>query len=131
MVWDYGLAGIAQEIASSCKYAHNITAGGGNYGQNIGAGSPDNEVDKMVTNNMYNDEMMFYPGYGVEPDMSNFEHWGHFSQIVWKSTTGVGCYTQYCPGGLAGVASTVKPFFTVCNYAGVGKFKPFSKQESR
>lgn len=124
MVWDYRLANIAQEIASSCQYAHNIQAGGGGYGQNIGAGAPDDEIDKMITDQMYNDEMMLYPGYGTEPDMSNFERWGHFSQIVWKSTTGVGCYTQNCTGGLAGVSSNVEPYFTVCNYAGVGKSAP-------
>lgn len=121
MSWDNNLASIAAEIASSCKYAHNTEAGGGGYGQNIGAGAPDDEIDKMITNQMYNDEMMLYPGYGGEPDMSNFERWGHFSQIVWKATTRVGCYTQYCPNGLAGVGSNVSPYFTVCNYQPVGK----------
>ena len=122
LIWDDHLASIAQEIASSCNYAHNVTAGGGGYGQNIGAGAPDDEIDKMITNQMYNDEMEFYPGYGSEPDMSNFEKWGHFSQIVWKATSSVGCYTQHCPDGLAGVSSDVSPYFTVCNYASTGKF---------
>lgn len=123
LVWDYRLADIAQEIASSCEYAHNIVAGGGGYGQNIGAGAPEDEIDKMITNQMYNDEIGWYPGYGAEPDMTNFEHWGHFSQIVWKSATGVGCFTQHCtgPGALRGVDPNVAPYFTVCNYAGVGK----------
>lgn len=121
LVWNDTLASIAQEIAASCKYAHNVVAGGGGYGQNIGAGAPDDEIDKMITNEMYNDEMMFYPGYTTEPDMSNFEKWGHFSQIVWKATTSVGCYTQHCTDGLANVGSNVSPYFTVCNYASAGK----------
>ncbi|KAK5937980.1 hypothetical protein PMZ80_009569 [Knufia obscura] len=120
--WDENLASIAAEIASSCSYAHNTQAGGGGYGQNIGAGAPDEDIDKMITNQMYNDEMVLYPGYGGEPDMGNFERWGHFSQIVWKATTKVGCHTQYCPGGLAGVGSNVSPYFTVCNYQPVGNF---------
>lgn len=121
LAWDENLASIAAEIASSCNYAHNTEAGGGGYGQNIGAGAPDDEIDKMITNQMYNDEMMLYPGYGGEPELGDFERWGHFSQIVWKATTRVGCHTQYCPSGLAGVGSNVSPYFTVCNYQPAGK----------
>lgn len=122
LVWDDRLASIAQEIASSCTYAHNVQAGGGGYGQNIGAGAPDDEIEKMITNQMYNYEIEYYPGYDGEPDMTNFEKWGHFSQIVWKATTSVGCYTQHCTGGLAGVGSHVSPYFTVCNYAPQGEY---------
>ncbi|KAJ9663876.1 hypothetical protein H2198_000636 [Neophaeococcomyces mojaviensis] len=122
LAWDDDLANIAAEIASSCQYAHNVSAGGGGYGQNIGAGAPENEINKMITNQMYNDEIMFYPSYGKEPDMSKFEVWGHFSQIVWKDTTHVGCFTQYCSKGLGGVGSNVSPYFTVCNYKPVGNF---------
>lgn len=122
MTWDDRLASIAQIIASSCQYGHNVTAGGGGYGQNIGAGAPPDEIEKMITNQMYNDEMEDYPGYKTEPDMFKFEKWGHFSQIVWKSTTRVGCFTQHCTGGLGGVESNVSPYFTVCNYASTGKY---------
>ncbi len=70
----------------------------------------------------YNGEVNYFNGlYGQEnPDFTNFEHWGHFSQIVWKSTTSVGCYTQYCSGGLANTGGDVPPYFTVCNYDGPG-----------
>lgn len=120
--WDDNMASIAQTIAASCNYAHNTAAGGGGYGQNIGAGADDSGVPAMINNEMYNGEINYYPGYGSEPDMSNFEKWGHYSQIVWKSTTGVGCYTQYCPGGLANTGGGVSPYFTVCNYSPAGNF---------
>lgn len=96
--------------------------GGGGYGQNIGAGAPDSDLPKMITNDMYNGEVNWYPGYGSEPDMSNFEHWGHFSQIVWADTTSIGCYTAYCPNGLANTGANVSPYFTVCNYHPPGNF---------
>lgn len=121
IAWNQTLANIAQQIAESCDYKHNTQAGGGGYGQNIGAGSTPEQVDAMITNAMYNNEMMLYPGYGSEPDMSNFEGWGHFSQIVWAGTTSVGCYTQQCTGGLSNVGPGVQPYFTVCNYFPVGK----------
>lgn len=103
--------------------------GGGGYGQNIGAGTPAVNVSQMITNQMYNDEMMMYQNlYGQDsPDSSNFEAWGHFSQIVWKSTASVGCATQDCNaqglGGLgASIASEVPKYFTVCNFYPPGKF---------
>ncbi|KAK5056600.1 hypothetical protein LTR84_012132 [Exophiala bonariae] len=120
--WDDKLAGIAAQIAASCVYAHDTSTGGGGYGQNIGAGSPPSDIPSMIGDLMYNDEINFYPGYGGEPDMSNFHAWGHFSQIVWKSTTGVGCATQYCPNGLANTGGGVSPYFTVCNYGPPGNF---------
>jgi Cysteine-rich secretory protein family len=71
---------------------------------------------------MYNDEIGFFPlPYGqAQPDMSNFESWGHFSQIVWQSTTSVGCATVNCPNGLANTGAGVAPWFTVCNYSPPG-----------
>jgi Cysteine-rich secretory protein family len=99
------------------------TAGGGNYGQNIGAGAPPEDVPALITNEMYNREINDYPQpYGIEPDMSNFDEWGHYSQIVWKNTVGVGCAVQDCSGkgGLQGVDPDVSAFFTVCNYSPAG-----------
>jgi hypothetical protein len=118
------MASIAAQIAASCVYAHDTSTGGGGYGQNIGAGAPPEDIPAMITNEMYNDEIGFYPGYGSEPDMGNFEKWGHYSQIVWKSTTGVGCATQYCPNGLANTGGNVSPYFTVCNYSPPGMSLP-------
>jgi len=124
LAWSDDMANIAAQIAASCVYEHNTDAGGGGYGQNIGAGADPSGVPAMITNEMYNDELDWYPlPYGVaDPDMSNFENWGHMSQIVWKSSTSVGCATQYCPGGLANTGSGVSPYFTVCNYSPAGNF---------
>ncbi|KIV92754.1 hypothetical protein PV10_04023 [Exophiala mesophila] len=122
LVWDDRLTNIAAQIAASCVYAHDTSTGGGGYGQNIGAGSPPSDIPAMITNLMYNNEINYYPGYGTEPSMANFHLWGHFSQIVWKSTTSVGCATQYCPNGLANTGGGVSPYFTVCNYSPPGNF---------
>lgn len=73
----------------------------------------------------YNGEVGWYAGlYGqAQPDMSNFEHWGHFSQVVWVGSTHVGCATQDChSSGLANTGSHVAPYFTVCNYKNPGKY---------
>ena len=124
LVWDDRLTNVAAQIAASCVYAHDTSTGGGGYGQNIGAGSPPSDIPAMITNLMYNNEINYYPGYGSEPSMANFHLWGHFSQIVWKSTTSIGCATQYCPNGLANTGGGVSPYFTVCNYSPPGKSSP-------
>jgi hypothetical protein len=66
---------------------------------------------------MYNDEVGHFEGlYGqASPDMSYFEHWGHFSQIVWKATSHVGCATVVCDRLQYRESAMVVPF-TVCNY---------------
>merc|ERR1712054_508793 len=63
------LAAVAQEIASSCVYAHDTTVesttGNGVYGQNIAAGLTADEVTDVITNLWYNNEVNAYsPYYG-------------------------------------------------------------------
>ncbi|KAF2489288.1 PR-1-like protein [Lophium mytilinum] len=129
--WDAALAATAQKIAETCVYAHSMDVDGGGYGQNIAAGTEAARVDWVITEGFYNGEVNAYPaaGYGVaNPDMSNFEKWGHYSQVVWKDTTHAACYTKDCSGsgkgpkGLEGVTGDCAPVFTVCNYKGPGNF---------
>jgi hypothetical protein len=77
----------------------------------------------MITNLMYNDEIDYFPTpYGsASPIMSDFEKWGHFSQIVWKGTTHVGCATVMCDQ-LGNVDSSSSMPFTVCNYSPPGNY---------
>ncbi|KAK3053216.1 hypothetical protein LTR09_005842 [Extremus antarcticus] len=125
LTWSADLASTAAKIASSCIYGHNTAVDGGGYGQNIAAGTPPNHISDVITNMFYNHEEPYYAGnYGkAKPDMADFEHWGHFSQVVWKKTEAVGCHTQDCSkGGLQGVGQGVGAWFTVCNYKSPGNF---------
>ena len=97
---------------------------GGGYGQNIAAGINATNVGQVITGLFYNDEIPLFDGLfgAANPDMSLFEKWGHFSQIVWKNSTKVGCYTMDCSQqGLANVGPDTPPHFTVCNYDPPGK----------
>ncbi|KAF2801373.1 PR-1-like protein [Mytilinidion resinicola] len=129
--WDDALAATAQKIAETCIYAHSMDVDGGGYGQNIAAGTEAARVDWIITEGFYNGEVNAYPeaSYGADnPDMTHFKSWGHYSQVVWKSTTHAVCYTKDCTGsgkgpkGLEGVTADCTPFFTVCNYKGPGNF---------
>lgn len=72
------------------------------------------------------------------PDLTEFEAWGHFTQLVWKKTLSVGCYTEICSPPVAdpldckadGTSWLKKvkcgkggtpAIFTVCDYYPQGK----------
>ncbi|KAL1969334.1 hypothetical protein VTN77DRAFT_9526 [Rasamsonia byssochlamydoides] len=123
LTWSSDLEASALQLANGCVYEHNTDINGGGYGQNIGYGIPADNIGAMITNLMYNDEFGYFEGlYGqANPDMSNFDHWGHFSQIVWKGTTQVGCATVVC-NSLGNVDSSEPLPFTVCNYSPPGNY---------
>lgn len=84
----------------------------------------------MITNLMYNDEFSYFePYFGqANPDMGDFDLWGHFTQIVWKGTKQVGCATVVCDR--LGNVDASKPMpFTVCNYSPPGKLSIVSYQQ--
>ncbi|KAI9776910.1 MAG: hypothetical protein M1816_005001 [Peltula sp. TS41687] len=119
IAWNSELEQSARVVARTCLFKHQMDVDGGGYGQNIAARSPGaisaSEVAKVVSDQFYNGEVELYPGYGSEPDMSNFHAWGHFSQIVWVDSTHVACVTEDCTAHGLG-------HFTVCHYRSPGNF---------
>ncbi|KAF2432298.1 PR-1-like protein [Tothia fuscella] len=131
LAWDDALAATALKTAKSCNYAHDTATDGGGYGQNIAAGCPADNVTSIITELFYNAEVTKFSEYGQKTpasinDEKSFDGWGHFTQIVWKSTSKVGCATYDCSksGGLKGTGSSVAAIFTVCNYKSPGLYLP-------
>lgn len=123
IAWDQTLADTAMTIAKTCVYAHSMNVNGGGYGQNIAAGEGASDISTTISDLFYNGEVNKFTQYGeANPDMSTFESWGHFSQIVWKDSTKVGCATWKCSSGLTNFDSPSNPYFTVCNYSPPGNF---------
>jgi hypothetical protein len=80
-------------------------------------------VQQATTNMWYNGEINSYPfsqAGAPTPDMSNFENWGHVSQVIWAGSTQVGCASQFCPAGTMNPSMGV--WFTVCNYSPPGTY---------
>jgi len=131
LTYNEEIAGYAATLAATCNFHHDLTIGGVSYGQNIadymGSGfdvealGAESQVASSITDMWYNGELGAYPesGYGQDnPSFSDADAWDHFSQLVWKSSTSVGCATQYCPTGE--LAAGWEGWFTVCNYQVAG-----------
>jgi len=130
MSWLDEIATYAENTANTCNFAHDMTQGSGGYGQNLAMwATSDNAAALgeagaigMATHDMwYNGEFNgFLPSYYGEdsPDMSNFESWGHFSQLVWKDSNQLGCYAKLCAKGT--MYSDMDAWFMVCNYRPAG-----------
>lgn len=129
--WDDTLAGYAQITANKCVFAHDMTEGGGAvaYGQNLASWGSTGDISGLqvesgrrgVTDQWYNDEIENWTYYGLDnpPSGSDLDAWGHFTQLVWKSSTKLGCATVQCP---AGSVLPMASWYTVCNYGGPGNF---------
>jgi hypothetical protein len=82
-----------------------------------------------ITNQWYNSEMGNWAFYGQEnpPDGMDIQLYGHFTQVVWKDSTKVGCATVKCP---AGSVLQYPSWYTVCNYNPQGKsYTPTSSSQ--
>ncbi|KAG9259012.1 CAP domain-containing protein [Emericellopsis atlantica] len=127
--WDSTLAGYAKTIAEGCVFAHDMNQGSGGYGQNLASWGTTDSMDGLknkmaasaVTEQWYNGEVNAWTFYGMDnpPSNSPLTAWGHFTQVVWKSTTKVGCYTASCP---AGTVLQYPSLYTVCNYDPPGNY---------
>lgn len=94
LTWSPKLAQVAQQWANQlrdqgCKFGHS----GGSYGENLAAGTT-GAMDPEAVVAMWYDEVKGYsfqqPGFSMQT--------GHFTQVVWRSTTQVGCGTVQCNG---------------------------------
>jgi uncharacterized protein YkwD len=90
--WDATLAAEAQKWAEGCEFTHSRADG--RYGENLYAGGGENvTVDQAMQAWMAEAQQYDYGN----PVFSTAT--GHFTQVVWKSTTKVGVAVADCPSG--------------------------------
>ncbi|KAL1623577.1 hypothetical protein SLS56_008217 [Neofusicoccum ribis] len=113
LAWNDTLADYAQSWSEGCKFEHsaNARAGeqGGPYGENLAATYP--SASAAITG-WANESRQFN---FADPDFS--ESTGHFSQMVWKSTTAIGCGRKNC-GSASGSGDDdhANGWYVVCSY---------------
>ncbi|KAH7915360.1 PR-1-like protein [Hygrophoropsis aurantiaca] len=107
LVWNDTLASAAQSWADGCVFEHS---GGtlGPYGENLAAGTGTYTIADAIGD--WNAESSQY-----DPSNPQASHW---TQVVWKSTTDLGCAVQSCSGIFA--ASYGPAEYYVCEYYPAG-----------
>ena len=66
----------------------------------------------------YGEASYFAGSYGKSNPSGSGGQAGHFTQLIWKGSTQVGCYTQICKAGT--LYDSMDSVFTVCNYFPAG-----------
>ncbi|KZT06894.1 PR-1-like protein [Laetiporus sulphureus 93-53] len=104
LTWNDTLAAAAQEWANGCVFEHS---GGtlGPYGENLAAGTGSGYGIAAAIQSWTDEASQYNPSDPVA---------SHFTQVVWKATTEVGCGMQECNGIFP--ASYGPAQYYVCEY---------------
>ena len=119
LAWDDTLAAAADAYASKCVYAHDANRGAG-IGENIyasGSSKPLSATDVTWGSEATSDWYSEISDWNFATSASNGGVTGHFTQVVWKASTKLGCGVASCPGML--MANSI---FVVCRYSPQGNF---------
>ncbi|CAE6400890.1 unnamed protein product [Rhizoctonia solani] len=101
LTWSSELEAKAQNWANGCVFEHGST------GENLAAGTAGFGAGAAVQ--LWNDEAGQYDPNNPQPS--------HFTQVVWKSTTELGCAVARCP---AGTIYPEESDYHVCEYSSPG-----------
>ncbi|MDC8012006.1 CAP domain-containing protein [Tahibacter soli] len=125
LTWSASLASGAQTWANTCTWGHSGAAGLGEnlYGGAVSSGFPTNVEHDAITNpNNFGwaDEFPFY-NYAANTCASG-QQCGHYTQMVWRATTQVGCALKQCTTGSPFGAQFPNWTVVVCRYSPQGNF---------
>ncbi|MFL6795518.1 MAG: CAP domain-containing protein [Sphingomicrobium sp.] len=115
LVWDSALgtaaAAYATQMAMTGRFAHSDRSLRRGTGENLWMGTHSAFSVEAMVGGWASEKRFFTPG--VFPNNSRTGDWedvGHYTQMIWPTTTRVGC----------ALASTGRVDYLVCRYAGAG-----------
>ncbi|XP_033625747.1 peptidase inhibitor 16-like [Asterias rubens] len=132
MEWDDTLATHAQQYSDMCIWAHgfpdvNITPFNP-VGQNLWNAGPVTESDRpnpaYVVQSWFNERDYYDYSSGTCDDGYDC---GHYTQVVWHSSSAVGCGLTFCP--TASETEDTNIMLVVCHYGEAGNYageKPYT-----
>ena len=106
-----GAAAYAGGMAATGVFAHSDRLSRGGVGENLWMGTPGAFTVEQMIGSWASEKRMFTPG--VFPRVSRTGNWtavGHYSQMIWPTTTRIGC----------AIASSRSADYLVCRYAPAG-----------
>ncbi|CAM0870698.1 unnamed protein product [Alopecurus aequalis] len=112
VTWDVTVAAYAQNYANSRKTNCTLVHSGGPYGENLfwsssSIASASDAVAAWVSEKQYYDH--------TTNTCSAGHVCGHYTQVVWRSSTAIGCARVNCVDSHGGV-------FIICNYNPPGNY---------
>ncbi len=120
MTWSPTVAAAAQDWANRCKFEHSSS---GTSGQNLYASTANDNAAAAIDS--WTDEVADY-NYATNMCASG-KICGHYTQVVWRTSTQLGCGKKECTVNSPFPRSSTW-YFWVCDYAPPGNFlgqKPY------
>lgn len=112
MAWDATVSAAAQTWADQCNFSHN-TAG---YGQNLYASAGSGPPTPTAVVSSWVSEVAAY-NYSANSCSATC---GHYTQVVWRSSTLVGCGAKACSTNSPFGAQFPNWYIVVCDYSPAG-----------
>ena len=115
LVWDNDLgtaaAAYAQQMALTARFEHSNRQARRGTGENLWMGSHGAFSVEAMIGGWTSEKQWFRPGvFPANSRTGNWEDVGHYTQMIWPTTTRIGC----------ALASTPRVDYLVCRYAGAG-----------
>lgn len=122
LIWNQELANFAQSHADACVFAHsNSTNRTNTFGEWVGeniAANTGTGYDPYTIVDLWASEAIDYD-YNTNT-CANGKQCGHYTQIVWRDTTELGCAKAVCP--TLGNTTFTNAEFWVCEYLPGGNY---------
>lgn len=120
VTWSVSAAALAEDWAKRCEFEHRDPS---DLGENLHGNTQEPSITEVIQ--------------GWASEKSDFTYatntcrigkqCGHYTQVVWRSSVGIGCATQRCTTGSPFSGSPIW-YLVVCNYDPAGNFvgqKPY------
>ena len=116
LTWNAGIAQTAQTYADRCIWQHSGTPG---LGENLYAAAPWTAAQTAAATSWASESP--YYNYAANTCASG-QQCGHYTQMVWRSTTQLGCGIRNCSTGSPFGAQFPNWTIVVCNYSPPGNY---------